>query len=117
MSLNTLNNLSKGLGGTLHRTLDSRRHQGTGRCPSPPISPLMLLSPGHTLLHMSMDTHPLGITPILLSPGRFPHNTGLDPMSLSNHLRSVLINVKGSKTFLQTLIEIKDTAITILMNK
>ena len=60
---------------------------------------------------------PLGIIPILLSLVYSLQNTGLDPMSLGNHLRSVLTKAKESETFLQTLIEIKDTDITTRRNK
>ena len=117
MNLSIQSYLSKGLGGTLHKTLDFRCHQGIGLCLSHPISPLTSQSIGPHLLHLSMVTHPLGIILINLSPGRSPQNIGLNPMSLGNHLRSVLISVKGSETFLQTLIEIKDTAITMPKNK
>ena len=109
--------LSKGIGETPHKTLDSRHHQGTSLCLSYPISPLIFQSIGPHLLHLIMDTHPLGIILILLSPGCSLLNTGLDPMSLGNHLKSVRINAKGSETFLQTLIEIKDTDITTRRNK
>ena len=117
MNLRIRSYLSKGVGGTLHRTLDSRRHQGTGLCLSHPISPLTSPSIGPHLLHLSMDTHPRAIILILLSQGCSLQNKGLDPMSLGHHLRNVLIHVKRSDTFLQTLIEIKDTAITMPKNK
>ena len=59
---------------------------------------------------------PLGIILILRSPGRSPQNTGLDPMSLGNHLRSVLINAIGSDTFLHVPTETKYIEIRIRRN-
>ena len=117
MNLKIRSYLSKGPGATLHRTLDSRHHQGTGLCLSLSISPLMSQSIGPHLLHQSMVTRPLGIILILLSRGCSLQNKDLDPMSLGHLMRNVLIHVKGSDTFLQTLKEIKDTAIIIPMNK
>ena len=97
--------------------LDPRHHQGTSLCLFHLISPLIFQSIGPHLLHLSMDTHPLGIISILLSLGHSLQNTGLNPMSLGNHLRSVLINVIGSDTSLHIPTEIKDIKVTILSNK
>ena len=116
MNLSNQSCLSKGLGGTPHRMLDSRRHQGTGLCLSHLISPLTSQSIGPHL-HHSMDTHPRAITLILLSWGCSLQNKGLDPTSLGHLLRSVLTNVKGSDTVLHTLTDIIDIATTILKNK
>ena len=97
--------------------LGLRHHQGTGLCHFHPISPLTFQSIGPHLLHLSMDTHLLGIILIHLNPGYFLQNTGLDPMSLGNHLRSVLINAIGSDTPLHISTEIKDIEITIRRNR
>ena len=117
MNLSIQSYLCKGMGGTLHRKLDLRHHQGTGLCHFHPISPLTFQSIGPHLLHLSMDTHALGIIPILLSLGHSLQNTCLDPMSLGNHLRSVLINAIGTDTSLHIPIEIKDIEITIRRNR
>ena len=117
MNLSNQSNISKGLGGTPHRTLDSRCHQGTCLCLSLPISPLMSQSIEPHLLHQNMVTRPLGIILILLSRGCSLQNKGPNSMSLGHLMRNVLIHVKGSDTFLQTLKEINDTASTILKNK
>ena len=117
MNLNNQSNISKGLGGTPHRMLDSRCHQGTSICLSLPISPLMSQSIGPHLRYQSMVTRPLGIILILLSRGCSLQNKGPDPMSLGHLTRNVFIHVKGSDTFLQTLKEMKDTVITMPKNK
>ena len=117
MNLSIQSYLSKGIGGTSHRTLDSRHHQGTRLYLFRPLSPLTFQSIRPHLLHLNMDTHPLDIILILLSPGCSLQNIGLNPMSLGNHLKSVLINAKGSETFVQTLTEIKDTDITTRRSK
>ena len=97
--------------------LDPRHHQGTGLCLFHLINLLIFQSIGLHLLHLSMDTHPRGISPILLNLGGSLQNIGLDPMSLGNHLRSILINVIGSNTSLHVPIKIKEIKITIRRNR
>ena len=97
--------------------LDLRHHQGMGLSLDHLINLLLFQNRGPHLLHLSMDTHPLGIIPILLSLGRSLQNTGLDTLSLGNHLRSILIHAKGSDMSLHILIEIKDIEITILRSR
>ena len=62
--------------------------------PSPPPrqrpAPLPTYQPPYvaefrTPLHLSLDTHPLGIIPMLMSPGQFPRNTGPTLASLGDH--------------------------------
>ena len=85
--------------------------------PLPTYEPPYGAEPRMPPLRLKMDTHPLGITPILMSPGRSLQNIGPDLTSLGDHhLRSILIHLPRSDIILLTHIEIRDIGPTTRMN-
>ena len=117
MSLNIQNCPYIEIGGPHHWKADPRHLQGIGQCPSRLIKPLMLLSIGCPLLHLNMDTHPLGITPTLMSPDRPLQDVGPNLVSLGDHqLRNVLTHLQGSDIILLTNTGIRDIDPTIRKN-
>ena len=68
-------------------------------------------------LRLNMDTHPLGITPILMSPGRSLQDIGPNLVSLGDHqLRSILTHIQGSDIILLTPTGIRDIGPTTRKN-